>query len=32
MGDQLKLKQAFLGDKQRVSGWCSNKKGLNFFL
>ena len=32
MGNQLKLKQALLGDEQRVSGLCSNMKGLISFL
>ena len=29
--DMLKLKQALFGNKQRVSGWCSNKRGLISF-
>ena len=31
MENQLKLKLALFGNKQRVSDWCSNKKGLIFF-
>ena len=31
MMNEMKLKQALFGNKQRVSGWCSNEKGASPF-
>ena len=31
MMNEMKLKQALFGNRRRVSGWCSNEKGVSPF-